>query len=94
MAEIVSLIPMFAGVTYERLEGYQTLQWPVHSDGTDEPLLYTKHFNFPDGKARLYPLEWIEPVEQEDNEFDLHLNNGRLLEHLHEGNMTVPGRRN
>ena len=88
MTEIASLTPMFAGVTYERLEGYKCLQWPVHPDGTDEPLLYTKQFNFPDGKARFYPLQWIEPSEQVDAEFDLHLNNGRLLEHFHEGNMT------
>jgi formate dehydrogenase major subunit len=88
MEEIASLTPLFAGVTYERLEGYKSLQWPVHPDGTDEPLLFTKRFNFPDGKARLYPLHWIEPSEQVDEEFDLHLNNGRLLEHFHEGNMT------
>ena len=50
--EIAALTPMFAGVTYERLEGYKTLQWPVAADGTDEPLLYTKKFAFPDGKAR------------------------------------------
>ena len=27
--EIASLTPLFAGVTYERLEGYKSLQWPV-----------------------------------------------------------------
>ena len=88
MREIASLTPLFAGVTYERLEGYKTLQWPVHPDGTDEPLLFTKGFNFPDGKARFFPLGWVEPYEQVDAEFDLQLNNGRLLEHFHEGNMT------
>jgi formate dehydrogenase major subunit len=88
MAEIACLTPLYAGVTYQRLEGYKSLQWPVHPDGTDEPLLYTKQFNFPDGKARFYPLQWIEPSERLDEEFDLHLNNGRLLEHFHEGNMT------
>jgi formate dehydrogenase major subunit len=88
MAEIASLTPLFAGVTYERLEGYKTLQWPVHPDGTDEPLLFTEKFNFPDGKARFYPVEWLAPHEQVDEEFDLLLNNGRLLEHFHEGNMT------
>jgi len=36
---------------YERSEGYKSLQWPVAADGTDEPLLYTKRFAFPDGKA-------------------------------------------
>lgn len=86
--EIAALTPMFAGVTYERLEGYKSLQWPVATDGTDQPLLYTKQFAFPDGKAKLFPLKWTEPTDQPDAEFDLHLNNGRLLEHFHEGNLT------
>jgi len=86
--EIAPLTPLMAGVTYERLEGYNTLQWPVAADGSDQPLLYTKGFKFPDGKARFYPLEWHEPTDQPDAEYDLHLNNGRLLEHFHEGNMT------
>jgi formate dehydrogenase major subunit len=88
MDEIASLTPMFAGVNYQRLEGYKSLQWPVAPDGGDEPLLYTKRFHFPDGKARLFPLVWREAPEQPDAEFDLHLNNGRLLEHFHEGNLT------
>jgi formate dehydrogenase major subunit len=86
--EIASLTPMFAGVTYERLEGFKSLHWPVAADGTDQPLLYTKRFNFPDGKAKLYPLQVTETTDQPNAEFDLHLNNGRLLEHFHEGNMT------
>ena len=93
MHEAASLAPMFAGVTYDRLAGYKTLQWPVAVDGTDQPLLYTKEFAFKDGKAQFYPLEHMAPKEVEDEEYDLHLNNGRLLEHFHEGNMTmrVPG---
>jgi formate dehydrogenase major subunit len=88
MAEVASLTPMFAGVNYERLEGYKSLQWPVAADGTDEALLYTKRFAFPDGKARLFPVSWRGPTDQPNKEFDLHLNNGRLLEHFHEGNLT------
>ncbi len=88
MDEIASLTPMFAGVTYNRLEGYSSLQWPVAADGSDQPLLYTKEFFFPDGKARLFPLQWLDAAEQPNAEFDLHLNNGRLLEHFHEGNLT------
>src|SRR6202167_4694541 len=86
--EIAPLTPLMAGVTYERLEGYKTLQWPVAEDGSDQPLLYTKEFKFPDGKANLYPVAWNEPTDQQDEQYDLHLNNGRLLEHFHEGNMT------
>ena len=88
MDEIASLTPLFAGVNYQRLEGYQSLQWPVHADGTGEPLLYTKRFAFPDGKARLFPVSWVSPTDQPDRHFDLHLNNGRMLEHFHEGNLT------
>jgi formate dehydrogenase major subunit len=86
--EVASLTPLFSGVTYERLEGFKSLQWPVAADGTDQPLLYTKEFAFSDGKARLFPLALSEPTDQPNAEFDLHLNNGRLLEHFHEGNMT------
>lgn len=92
MEEISSLTPMFAGVTYERLEGYKSLQWPIASDGTDSPLLYRDKFNFPDGKAKFYPLEWKGFLDI-NKEFDLYLNSGRLLEHFHEGNETyrTPG---
>ena len=86
--EVAALTPLFAGVNYERLEGFKSLQWPVAADGTDQPLLYTKEFAFPDGKARLFPLALSEPTDQPNAEFDLHLNNGRLLEHFHEGNLT------
>jgi formate dehydrogenase major subunit len=86
--EIASLTPLFAGVSYERLAGFKSLQWPVALDGTDQPLLYTEEFAFPDGKAILFPLSITKPTDQPNGEFDLHLNNGRLLEHFHEGNLT------
>ena len=86
--EIASLTPLMAGVTYQRLEGFNSLQWPVAPDGSDQPLLYTKQFATPDGKAIFYPVPWYEPTNQPNAEYDLHLNNGRLLEHFHEGNMT------
>ena len=93
MDEVAALVPIFAGVTYERLKGFKSLCWPVAQDGTDSPLLFTEKFPFPDGKANFYAVHWQEPCEQQDAEYDLHLNNGRLLEHFHEGNMTyrVPG---
>ncbi|HEX3437796.1 MAG TPA: formate dehydrogenase subunit alpha [Pseudacidobacterium sp.] len=88
MHECAAITPLFAGVTYDRLEGYSSLQWPVAADGSDQPLLYTKSFAFPDGKAKFYPIPWSEPCEKSDDTYPLHVNNGRLLEHFHEGNMT------
>lgn len=87
MEEAASLAPIFAGVSYERLEGWNSQLWPVRPDGTDTPLLFTERFGFPDGKARLYPVDWTSPFEP-GTEYNVHLNNGRLLEHFHEGNMT------
>ncbi|MCY0851272.1 formate dehydrogenase subunit alpha [Thermoplasma acidophilum] len=87
MQEVSKIAPIFAGVSYERLEGFGSLQWPVSDGGKDTPLLYTDRFNFPDGKARFYPLKYSPPLTV-DQEFDLHLNNGRILEHFHEGNET------
>lgn len=88
MDEIARVSPIYAGVNYERLEGYKSLCWPVAPDGTDTPLLYLNGFNFPDGKARLYPAEFQPRQRPPTAEYDLHLNNGRMLEHFHEGNMT------
>jgi formate dehydrogenase major subunit len=88
MDEVARLTPLFAGVSYERLEGFNSLQWPVHADGTDTPLLFTEGFPFPDGKARFYPVEYIPPSEETSTIYDLHLNNGRLLEHFEQGSMT------
>jgi formate dehydrogenase major subunit len=87
MEEAAMLSPIYAGVTYERLEGYKSLQWPVAKDGKDQPLLYLDEFPFPDGKARLHPVKWTIPLDFGE-EYDIHVNNGRLLEHFHEGNLT------
>jgi formate dehydrogenase major subunit len=36
----------------------------------------------------LFPIHLSEPSDPTDAEFDLHVNNGNLLEHFHEGNLT------
>ncbi|RKQ97186.1 formate dehydrogenase major subunit [Kushneria sinocarnis] len=93
MAECAGIAKIFAGVSYERLEGWQSLVWPVAEDGTDSPLLYTESFHFDDGRAQLYPQEWHEPAEAADEEYDLELNNGRVLEHFQSANQTGQGPR-
>ncbi|KIL37610.1 oxidoreductase [Cohnella kolymensis] len=87
MAEAASLAPLFSGVSYERLEGWKSQVWPVGPDGAGTPILYTDRFHFPDGKANLFPVKWTPPYKPEE-QYDLHINNGRLLEHFHEGNLT------
>ncbi|WP_404828691.1 formate dehydrogenase subunit alpha [Sporosarcina quadrami] len=85
-AEMASLSPIFSQADYTNMEDWDSFFWGS-LDGKSTPLLYTDGFNFPDKKARFALSDWIEPVEYPD-EFDLHINNGRMLEHFHEGNMT------
>ena len=52
MDEIARLTPSYAGVSYDRLEGFNSLQWPVDKDGKDSPILYLDGFNFENKKAK------------------------------------------
>lgn len=85
-AEMASLSPIFAQADYDVLEGWNSFLWGS-LDGTSTELLYEDGFNFPDKKARFAISDWIEPAMFPE-EYDLHINNGRILEHFHEGNLT------
>ena len=85
-SEMASLSPIFSKANYEVLEGWNSFLWGSH-EGESTPLLYKDGFDFPDKKARFALSDWVEPYTFEE-EFDLHINNGRMLEHFHEGNMT------
>ena len=93
MAEAARIAPLFAGVSYERLEGFSSQVWPVTAEGKSTPLLYTDKFKTPDGRAILYPLEWQPPQEAPDEQYDLTLNNGRMLEHFQATNQSGRGGR-
>ncbi|KIL47186.1 formate dehydrogenase subunit alpha [Jeotgalibacillus soli] len=85
-AEMASLSPIFGEANYEVLEGWNSFLWGS-LDGKSTPLLYEDGFNFADKKARFALSDWVLPAEFPE-EFDLNINNGRILEHFHEGNMT------
>jgi formate dehydrogenase major subunit len=85
-AEMASLNPFFTHCNYDVLEGWNSFSWGS-PDGTDTPILYMNGFNFPDKRARFGLFDYVPPVEFPD-EFDLSLDNGRMLEHFHEGNLT------
>lgn len=82
-----------SGMTHELIEEKRGIQWPYTeeqaSKGEAPPTggkrLYTKNatFSFPDGKARLIALPFIDNNERPDNAFPFWLNSGRLVEHFH-----------
>ncbi|WP_458207949.1 formate dehydrogenase subunit alpha [Haladaptatus sp. NG-SE-30] len=94
MDEINDLVPIYGGVTYDRLETTpEGLQWPC--EDTDDPgtsYLYEDEFNFDDGLARFVPADFAEPPDLPDDEHPLMLTTGRVLYHWHTGTMTRRGR--
>ena len=85
-AEMASVVPDFAGVTYERIDklGLQYPVWDQQHPGT--PTLFTE--SFPRGRGKFTPLEFIPVMEQADDEYPFILTTGRVLEHWHGGSMT------
>ena len=85
-SEMASLSPLFGKASYDVLSGWNSFLWGSFT-GESTPLPYEDGFNFPDKKARFALSDWVEPAVFPE-EYDLHINNGRMLEHFHEGNMT------
>jgi nitrate reductase NapA len=83
--------------TYHKVRG---MRWPV-VDGKEtlwrfregyDPYVKkgegVRFYGYPDGKAKIFALPYQPAAEQPDNEFDLWLCTGRVLEHWHTGSMT------
>ena len=85
-AEMASVVPDFAGVTYARIEktGLQYPVWDKEHPGT--PFLFAD--SFPRGRGKFTPLDYVPAVEPVDDEYPFILTTGRLLEHWHGGTMT------
>jgi formate dehydrogenase alpha subunit len=87
MSEINALTPSYAGVTFERLELGERLQWPVRDPNhPGTPILHVAMFAR--GKGQFMPIEHVPPAELPDDEYPILLNTGRVLYHWHGGQMT------
>ena len=86
LEEMGRVVPEYAGVNYPRIEvqGIQTPVWDDNHPGT--PFLFAD--NFPRGRGKFHPLEYIPSVEMPDEEYPFILTTGRLLEHWHGGTLT------
>jgi formate dehydrogenase alpha subunit len=87
MAEIAALTPSYAGISHERLERGERLQWPVPNlEHPGTPILHTKQFAR--GLGKFMPIDHIPPAESPDDEYPILLSTGRVLYHWHGGEMT------
>ncbi len=82
-AELASLTPSYAGITYERLE-QGSIQWPCPTeDHPGTPVLHTEKFNTPTGKAKLVPIEYRASEDCCDFDFPFVLTTERSLFQFH-----------
>ncbi|WP_417462585.1 periplasmic nitrate reductase subunit alpha [Kordiimonas sp.] len=86
---------------YDRYHKERGLRWPV-VDGQETRWRYregydpyvqsgegVKFYGRPDGKAVILAVPYEPPAESPDEEYDLWLVTGRVLEHWHSGSMTM-----
>nr|WP_239640438.1 molybdopterin dinucleotide binding domain-containing protein [Halogeometricum pallidum] len=100
MDEINDLTPIYGGVTHERLEDGEELQWPVwDEDHPGTPHLYKEQFNTADGLAHMFPTDITQwPVWDEDHPGTPHLykeqfNTADGLAHMFPTDITGPAER-
>ena len=87
MTEINALTPIYGGITYERLDRGDPLQWPVPDENhPGTPVLHVGRFSR--GLGNLVAIDHVPPAEVPDEEYPLTMTTGRVLYHWHGGEMT------
>ncbi len=87
MDEIASVTPSFAGISFERLDNGESLQWPCKDKTTcGTPIMHVGHPAR--GRALLYPAEFKPASELPDEEYPFILTTGRILYQYNAAAMT------
>ncbi len=86
--EIAQTAPIFAGISYDRLE-YHGIQWPCPAKGhPGTATLFEERFNTPNGLGKLHPVEYAGQSEKADKDYPFILNTGRILYQYHSSTMS------
>jgi len=92
MDEVSSLTPSFAGISHERLDAGETLQWPCTSkEHRGTPIMHIGKFSR--GLGWFFPAEYRPSAELPDGDYPIILMTGRILYHYTTRAMTgkTPG---
>ena len=88
MAEIASLTPSFAGISFDKIDRLGSVQWPCNDD-TDEAGTSTMHVDhFVRGKGRFFNTLYVASEEKVTRRFPLILTTGRILSQYNVGAQT------
>lgn len=85
-AELASLTPQYAGLTYEKLEK-SGIQWPC-PDADHEGTKFLHKGKFNRGLGKFHAVEHEDANELPDADFPYLLTTGRILYHYHTGTMS------
>lgn len=87
MAEIARLTPTFAGVSHARLDGGESLQWPVNdAKPNGSPIMHVD--GFVRGKGLFMVTEYVPTDERSTRLYPLLLTTGRILSQYNVGAQT------
>ena len=85
--EVRKVAPSYAGMSYERLNQPEGLQWPCPQEShPGTPILHTRLFTR--GKGKFHPVAYREPAESPSAEFPFVLTTARVMSHWHTRSMT------
>ncbi len=85
MDEITSVSPIYAGMSYNRLN--EKLQWPIVSKEHKGTQFLHKD-KFTRGLGKFHPVDYINPAELPDERYPFLLSTGRILYHYHTGTIS------
>ncbi|MEY3106514.1 MAG: hypothetical protein RIT35_680 [Pseudomonadota bacterium] len=89
MAEIASLTPTFAGVSYEKIDQLGSVQWPCYDeDSVGTPIMHEETFMRDNGKGLFMLTEYVASAERTSRNFPLILTTGRILSQYNVGAQT------
>jgi len=87
LREINRLTPIYGGITPERVNKGEKLQWPCPTpEHPGTPYLHKEKFSR--GLGKFHPVDFIPPAELPDENYPFILSTGRMLYHYHTATMT------
>lgn len=87
MAEIASVTPTFAGVSFEKLDKLGSVQWPCNDDAPEgTPVMHVD--SFVRGKGKFVETPFVPTSERSTRRYPLILTTGRILSQYNVGAQT------
>ena len=87
MDEIAALTPTFTGVSYDKIDELESIQWPCNDEAPEgTPVMHVEEFVR--GKGRFVVTEYVPTEERTTGKYPLILTTGRILSQYNVGAQT------